>query len=135
MSWPKNANLILIEKEVINVGSQFTSVVVVSQWINRSYATRIYYNFILAWFQEAPKVKIVEIRYCVLIAQDSIIGLHNNNFLWWLLFQSDVTSRKYCPVGKVLPGGVQVYIMNEELTVQPVGVAGEVRQPYCNSIA
>ena len=75
----------------------------------------------------------MENKYCVLIAQDSII--HNNTSLWWLSFQSDVTSRKYCPVGKVLPGGVQVYIMNEELTVQPVGVAGEVSQLDYNSIA
>ena len=34
-------------------------------------------------------------------------------------------SKKFCPVGKLLPG-VQVVILNETLEPQPLGVSGEV---------
>ena len=40
--------------------------------------------------------------------------------------QGNVTKRKYCPVGKLLPG-VHVVIMDENLQPQPVSVAGEVK--------
>jgi acyl-coenzyme A synthetase/AMP-(fatty) acid ligase len=36
-----------------------------------------------------------------------------------------VESRKFCPVGKLLPG-VQVVVMDDDLNVKPVGVRGEV---------
>ena len=36
-------------------------------------------------------------------------------------------SRKFCPVGTLLPG-VKVVILNKEHQRQPVGVSGEVRQ-------
>jgi len=32
---------------------------------------------------------------------------------------------KFCPVGKLLPG-VQVVVMDDNMTVQPTGVRGEV---------
>jgi acyl-coenzyme A synthetase/AMP-(fatty) acid ligase len=34
--------------------------------------------------------------------------------------------RKFCPVGKLLPG-VHVLVMDDKLNVEPVGVMGEVR--------
>jgi hypothetical protein len=34
--------------------------------------------------------------------------------------------RKFCPVGKLLPG-VHVLVMDDEMNVEPVGVSGEVR--------
>jgi hypothetical protein len=34
--------------------------------------------------------------------------------------------RKFCPVGKLLPG-VQIVVMDAEMNVEPVGVRGEVR--------
>ncbi len=44
-------------------------------------------------------------------------------------FQSQLSNRKFCPVGKLLPG-VSVVIMDTEdpdnLKMQPVGVPGEV---------
>ena len=36
-------------------------------------------------------------------------------------------SKKFCPVGKLLPG-VQVVVLNDKLELQPVGVSGEVRR-------
>jgi acyl-coenzyme A synthetase/AMP-(fatty) acid ligase len=33
--------------------------------------------------------------------------------------------RKFCPVGKLLPG-VQIVIMDAEMNAEPVGVRGEV---------
>jgi len=36
-----------------------------------------------------------------------------------------VEPRKFCPVGKLLPG-VQVVVMDDNMTVQPTGVRGEV---------
>jgi len=42
-----------------------------------------------------------------------------------MFLQEDLTSRKFCPVGRLLPG-VKVYIMGEDMTPKPVGVAGEV---------
>ena len=33
--------------------------------------------------------------------------------------------RKFCPVGKLLPG-VQVVVMDDNMAVQPTGVRGEV---------
>ena len=43
--------------------------------------------------------------------------------------QDNLRNRKFCPVGKLLPG-VAVVIMNDELQPQPVGVAGEVSTLY-----
>jgi hypothetical protein len=34
--------------------------------------------------------------------------------------------RKFCPVGKLLPG-VHVLVMDDEMNVEPIGVRGEVR--------
>jgi acyl-coenzyme A synthetase/AMP-(fatty) acid ligase len=34
-------------------------------------------------------------------------------------------SRKFCPVGKLLPG-VHIIVMDAEMNVEPVGVRGEV---------
>ena len=42
-----------------------------------------------------------------------------------LLFQDNLQNRKFCPVGKLLPG-VGVVILNDQLQAQPLGVAGEV---------
>jgi len=36
-----------------------------------------------------------------------------------------VEPRKFCPVGKLLPG-VQVVVMDDNMAVQPTGVRGEV---------
>ena len=33
--------------------------------------------------------------------------------------------RKFCPVGKLLPG-VHIVVMDEEFNVKPIGVKGEV---------
>lgn len=50
------------------------------------------------------------------------------NLLLMLFPQEELTKRKFCPVGKLLPG-VTVLIMNSDLEPQPVGVSGEVRWP------
>ena len=34
--------------------------------------------------------------------------------------------RKYCPVGRLLEGGVAVAILDDKMNLQPVGVAGEI---------
>jgi acyl-coenzyme A synthetase/AMP-(fatty) acid ligase len=36
-----------------------------------------------------------------------------------------VEPRKFCPVGKLLPG-VQIVVMDDNMAVQPIGVKGEV---------
>ena len=60
------------------------------------------------------------------------IELHSNDFslrnavIFVLqLSDSDNNKRKFCPVGKLLPG-VYVAIMDDDLKPLPVGVSGEV---------
>lgn len=51
------------------------------------------------------------------------IGLHF--YILLQLSDSDDNKRKFCPVGKLLPG-VYVAIMDENLQPLPVGLSGEV---------
>lgn len=41
------------------------------------------------------------------------------------VLQANLQNKKFCPVGKLLPG-VKVVILNDDLEAQPRGVAGEV---------
>ena len=45
------------------------------------------------------------------------------------ILKDALTSRKFCPVGRVIPG-VQIVILDEDLKPQPVGGSGEVSNMY-----
>ncbi|ELT98363.1 hypothetical protein CAPTEDRAFT_224942 [Capitella teleta] len=44
---------------------------------------------------------------------------------WYQELKGNVLDKKFCTVGKLLPG-TQVFIMNDEMEAQPVGVAGQI---------
>ncbi|ELT91027.1 hypothetical protein CAPTEDRAFT_189369 [Capitella teleta] len=44
---------------------------------------------------------------------------------WYQQSKGEVCEKKFCPVGKMLPG-VEIAILNNEMQAQPVGVAGEI---------
>ena len=51
-------------------------------------------------------------------------GLTECMFVYFIS-QDALTSRKFCPVGRVIPG-VQIVILDEDMKPQPVGSSGEV---------
>ncbi|ELT87526.1 hypothetical protein CAPTEDRAFT_186995 [Capitella teleta] len=44
---------------------------------------------------------------------------------WYRQQKGEICGKKFCPVGKLLPG-VKIVILNDEMQAQPVGVAGEI---------
>ena len=70
--------------------------------------------------------------YCdSLLISECPFLLYTNSFIdepWWcnaFMTQEQVSDKKFCPVGKLLPG-VHVVILDANLKPQPLGVPGEV---------
>ncbi|XP_046369445.2 glycine betaine reductase ATRR-like isoform X1 [Haliotis rufescens] len=63
-------------------------------------------------------VNLYSISECHDVACEDLTAYYTNN-------KESMMSRKFCPVGKLLPG-VHVAILNEDQQVQPVGMPGEI---------